>query len=285
MTTTSTAVLIGAEELAARLADPDVVVVEVDVNSTAFDEWHIDGAEFWNVYTDLKDTDYHTVDSTGLEGLLARSGIGPGSTVVFYGYAPALGFWLLKCYGHADVRILDCSRQAWQAGGHPWGTTRRRRQDRDYRLGEPDPRLRATPAVVSNAIGDPGTTLLDVRSAPEYDGERFWPSGGMDPDGRAGHVPTAVHQPIDGLYDSSGAFLPDDRAAPRVLLGRSRQPRRGHHVLHRRRPRGHRLVRSQPAARPEPRPRLRRLVGRMGTHPRHSRRHELPATNQRSRDA
>ncbi|HEX8959418.1 MAG TPA: rhodanese-like domain-containing protein, partial [Solirubrobacterales bacterium] len=50
------------------------------------------------------------------------------------------------------------------------------------------------------------TILLDVRSAAEYDGERFWPSGGMQPDGRAGHVPSAVHQPIDGLYNDDGSF-------------------------------------------------------------------------------
>jgi thiosulfate/3-mercaptopyruvate sulfurtransferase len=200
--------LISAEELAARLADPDLSVVEVDVNSAAFDDGHVEGAVLWNVYTDLKGADYHTVDTTGLEELLARSGIGPDSTVVFYGYAPALGFWLLKCYGHTDVRILDSSRQAWRTGGHPWSTTRRPPRGGEYRLGEPDPRLRATPAAVRQAIGDQGITLLDVRSRPEYDGERFWPSGGMDPGGRAGHVPTAIHQPIDGLYDSSGAFLP-----------------------------------------------------------------------------
>jgi thiosulfate/3-mercaptopyruvate sulfurtransferase len=46
----------------------------------------------------------------------------------------------------------------------------------------------------------------DVRSAAEYEGERFWPSGGLQPDGRAGHVPSAVHQPIDGLYDQRGVF-------------------------------------------------------------------------------
>jgi thiosulfate/3-mercaptopyruvate sulfurtransferase len=28
----------------------------------------------------------------------------------------------------------------------------------------------------------------------------------MDPDGRAGHVSSAVHQPIDELYDQRGAF-------------------------------------------------------------------------------
>ena len=52
----------------------------------------------------------------------------------------------------------------------------------------------------------PGSTLLDVRSREEYQGERFWPSGGLEPGGRAGHVPSAVHQPIDGLYDERGAF-------------------------------------------------------------------------------
>ena len=49
--------------------------------------------------------------------------------------------------------------------------------------------------------------LLDVRSEAEFNGDRFWPSGGMEPGGRAGHVPSAIHQPIDGLYDERGAFL------------------------------------------------------------------------------
>ena len=47
---------------------------------------------------------------------------------------------------------------------------------------------------------------MDVRSAAEYQGERFWPSGGMEPGGRAGHVPSAVHQPIDGIYREDGSF-------------------------------------------------------------------------------
>ena len=58
-----------------------------------------------------------------------------------------------------------------------------------------------------DAIGSPGRILLDVRTWDEYRGERFWPSGGLEPGGRAGHVPSAVHQPIDGLYDERGSFL------------------------------------------------------------------------------
>jgi len=59
---------------------------------------------------------------------------------------------------------------------------------------------------VRDAIGQPGTTLVDVRSAAEYRGERFWPSGGMEPGGHAGHVPSAIHLPIDGIYRDDGSF-------------------------------------------------------------------------------
>jgi thiosulfate/3-mercaptopyruvate sulfurtransferase len=170
--------------LDAHLLDPRVRVVEVDVSPVAHDDWHIDGAVLWNVYTDLKDADYRTVGTAALERLVARSGIGPDSTVVFHGYAPALGFWLMKLYGHLDVRI--------PATG--------------YRLGGEDRGIRADRAAVQDAIGRSGTTLVDVRSAAEYRGERFWPSGGMEPGGRAGHVPSAVHQPIDGLYNADGSF-------------------------------------------------------------------------------
>jgi len=196
------------EWLAAHLDDPAVRVVEVDVSSRAYDEWHIDGAVLWNVYQDLKDADYRLVDTASVERLLARSGISPDSTVVFYGYAPAMGFWLMKLCGHQDVRILDCSRDAWQAEGRAVNSQATEPAAARYVLPEQDGRLRADHTAVRNAIGAPGETLVDVRTWDEYRGERFWPSGGLEPGGRAGHVPSAVHQPIDGLYDERGSFRP-----------------------------------------------------------------------------
>lgn len=56
------------------------------------------------------------------------------------------------------------------------------------------------------AIDDPSVTIVDVRSDLEFMGERFWPSGGLEPGGRAGHIPSAVHLSIDGLRDDRGAF-------------------------------------------------------------------------------
>jgi thiosulfate/3-mercaptopyruvate sulfurtransferase len=199
-------VLVDPQWLHDHLADPHVRVVEVDVSPAAYDDWHIDGAVLWNIYRDLKDADYRLVGTTALEPLLARSGISSDSTVVFYGYAPALGFWLMKLYGHPDVRILDCSRGTWRAEGHPWSSVATEATAGHFRLDDEDSRIRADRVAVQDAIGQPGTTLVDVRSQAEYQGERFWPSGGLEPDGRAGHVPSAVHQPIDGLYDQRGSF-------------------------------------------------------------------------------
>jgi thiosulfate/3-mercaptopyruvate sulfurtransferase len=194
--------------LAAHLGDPSVRVVEVDVSRRAYDEWHIEGAVLWNVYTDLKDADYRLADAAALQQLFARSGIRPDSTVVFYGYAPAMGFWLMKLYGQADVRILDCSRDTWQREDRPRSTTAAAPATSGYPIGGQDGRLRADHAAVRDAIADPRVTILDVRTEAEYRGERFWPSGGMEPGGRAGRVPSAVHQPIDDLYDDRGAFRP-----------------------------------------------------------------------------
>jgi len=208
MRTASQTVLVDQHWLAANLADPRVRVVEVDVSPAAYNDWHIDGAVLWNIYTDLKDAAYQPVGTTELGRLIARSGIGADSTVVFYGHAPALGLWLMKLHGHPDVRILDCSRDTWRAEGHPRTSALPEPTPGGFRLSSEDSSIRAERTAVQNAIGRPGRTLLDVRSGAEYRGECFWPSGGMEPGGRAGHIPSAVHQPIDGLYTEDGAFRP-----------------------------------------------------------------------------
>jgi thiosulfate/3-mercaptopyruvate sulfurtransferase len=200
--------LVGRQWLAAHLHDPLVRVVEVDVSPAAYNDWHIEGAVLWDIYRDLKDADYRTAGTAALQRIITRSGIGRETTVVFYGYAPALGLWLMKRYGHGDVRILDCSRDQWRADGYPCATAATQPPPGTLLLGAEDPSVLADQATVLDAIGRPDTTLVDVRSTAEYRGECFWPSGGAQPDGRAGHVPSAVHQPVDGLYDADGSFRP-----------------------------------------------------------------------------
>jgi thiosulfate/3-mercaptopyruvate sulfurtransferase len=200
--------LVEPQWLEDHLNDPQLRLIEVDVSPAAYADGHIEGAVLWNVYGDLKDSDYRLIDKAATERLFARSGIGPDSVVVLYGYAPAMGFWLLKLYGHSDVRILNCARSKWQQEGRPWTADIVNPTVSAYPLPDQDDRIRANRSMVEDAIDTSTCTLVDVRTDAEYRGERFWPSGGLEPGGRAGHVPSAVNMTIDGLYDEQGSFRP-----------------------------------------------------------------------------
>src|SRR6266702_3920492 len=252
-------VLVDAAWLDAHLHDPAVRVVEVDVSGRAHDEWHIEGAVLWDGYRDLKDADYRLIGTEATMSLLARSGIGPDTTVVFHGYAPALGFWLMKLYGHQSARILDCSRDAWRDEGHPVSSRPSGLAPVGYGLPAPDPRLQAGHATVRNAIGHPGRTLaggvpgravLALRRSRARRASRSRPI----------RDPPAHRRPV---RRARGVPRPR-RPARRLLRRRPRRRGRADHVLHDRRPRLRRLVRPDLPARPRERPGLRRFVGRMG---------------------
>ena len=214
-TTLERAPLVDADWLKAHLDDPLVRIVEVDVNPAAYQEWHVAGAALWNIYADLKSPEYQTIGPIAFRALLQRSGITSASTVVFYGYGPALGLWLMEYYGHTGARILNCSRDTLRDEGLPTATgpdTRRPPTGDSNAARTEDSSIRATVDRVRAAINDPRSTVVDVRSTAEYIGERFWPSGTPELGGRAGHIPTAVHLPLDtidgGLYAPDGGFRP-----------------------------------------------------------------------------
>jgi thiosulfate/3-mercaptopyruvate sulfurtransferase len=196
--------LVDAAWVAAHLQGADVRLVEVDVSRSAYDAGHLEGAILWDVYKDLLQPDYHIIEAPALEQLLSRSGITPESIVVFHGYAGALGFWLLTLYRHRDLRLLDGSRKQWEVGGLAMTATVPERAPSTYRLPDPDSTVRAIRETVEAAIGVPNRLLLDVRSEPEYRGERFWPSLPPQEHERAGHVPGAVLVPIDVTCGDDG---------------------------------------------------------------------------------
>jgi thiosulfate/3-mercaptopyruvate sulfurtransferase len=62
--------------------------------------------------------------------------------------------------------------------------------------------------TVLGVLGDPDHQFMDVRSMPEYTGERYWPS--LPPEGnqRGGHLPGAVLMPIEQTWNADGSFKP-----------------------------------------------------------------------------
>ena len=98
--------------------------------------------------------------------------------MVFYGYAPAMGFWLLKLFGHRDVRVLDARRDRGWPPACPAPATVPIARPTGYPLAGPTERpIRADRARGQSAIDDPTVMIVDVRSDLEFRGERFWPSG------------------------------------------------------------------------------------------------------------
>jgi thiosulfate/3-mercaptopyruvate sulfurtransferase len=144
----ATDVLVSTDWVLEHLDDPSVRFVEVDVDTTAYDQSHIPGAIGWNWTSQLSDgirRDIATRDE--FSALLSESGIGPETTIVLYGdnnnWFAAWAYWQLKLYGHADVRIIDGGRKYWLDQGLALTTDVPAYPASGYELPEVDPALRA----------------------------------------------------------------------------------------------------------------------------------------------
>lgn len=204
--------LVDTQWVVAHLSDPKVRLVEADMTPQVYEAGHIPGAVFWNA-TDLLLSDQRTnFDPVAMEGLLARSGITNDTTVIAYGDHPAAGawiFWLLKVFGHHDVRVLNGGRQKWIAEGRPLTTEPPIITPSIYHAQPPDVSLRAEREYVQESIGQTGRVLVDVRMAQEYNGEWFF-TGPPEGTERAGHIPGAVHIDCELALNDDGTFKPID---------------------------------------------------------------------------
>src|SRR6266852_1146486 len=112
--------LVDAEWVQAHLTDPIVQLIEVDVDTTAYEQGPIPGAVGFNWQRELQDQVMRApVSKEQLEELLSRAGVTSDTTIVLYGdnnnWFAAWAFWILKYYGHRDVRLLDGGRvSGWQ---------------------------------------------------------------------------------------------------------------------------------------------------------------------------
>ena len=202
-------VLVDTQWIANHLSDPNVRLIEGDTSSHAYDTGHIPGAVFWNLFTDLMLPNQHlNFDAVAIEGLLSRSGITNNTTVIAYGDYPAVGgfiFWLLKVFGHHDVRVLNGGRRKWVAEGRSLTAESSIVTPTHYRAQNADAALRVLYEDVRNSLGQKEHVLVDVRSPEEYRGEWFMmaPPKGTE---RAGHIPGAVHVNYELALNDDGTF-------------------------------------------------------------------------------
>ncbi len=192
--------------LTEHLNDADVHIVEVDVSRAAYDQGHIPGAVLWNAYADLHHADYSPLECREFEELLSSSDLTPDSTIVFYGYAAYLGFWLLKAYGHEHALVINGTRQDWREAGRPWTKDLPKPVASTYLLPKVETTRLMSLNTLQTTLGTGNPVILDVRSEAEFTGVRFWPSGATEGAGRPGHIPGAVHLHADLLRTTNGTF-------------------------------------------------------------------------------
>jgi thiosulfate/3-mercaptopyruvate sulfurtransferase len=207
---TESAPLVDTEWVAARLDEPGVRLVEVDVDTRAYDEGHIPGAIGWNWTTQLCDTVRRDIVSRPqFEALMSASGIDAETTVVLYGdnnnWFAAWALWQLEMYGHREVRIMNGGRKKWLDESRPLTRIISEVPRTRYQAGAPDAALRVFLPGVLEAVAA-GAALVDVRSPQEYSGEILAPPGLPEGCQRGGHIPGAVNVPWSKACNEDGTF-------------------------------------------------------------------------------
>ncbi|WP_166906523.1 sulfurtransferase [Mycobacterium sp. DL440] len=211
-------VLVSTEWAGSNLDTAGVVFVEVDENTSAYDdEGHIPGAVKLDWKDDLQDAvkrDF--VDQQQFSKLLSDKGIGNDDTVVLYGgnnnWFAAYAYWYFKLYGHADVKLLDGGRKRWELDARPLVKDAVSRPATSYAAQPLDNNIRAYRDEVIDAIGT--KNLVDVRSPDEFSGKILAPAHlPQEQSQRPGHIPSAINVPWSKAANEDGTFKSDEDLA------------------------------------------------------------------------
>ncbi len=209
-------VLVSTEWVATHGKDPGIRLVEVDVDTTSYNQGHIDGAIAWNWQTELQDALRRDLaEPKAFEELLGKAGISPDTTIVLYGdnnnWFAAWAFWQLKYYGHEKVLIMNGGRKKWLEEKRPLTTEKPVFSATTYKTKSPNTAIRAKREDVFAAVEHKSSAqLVDVRSVDEFTGKIIAPPGMTETAQRAGHIPGAANIPWAQAVNEDGTFKSAD---------------------------------------------------------------------------
>ncbi|WP_405602088.1 sulfurtransferase [Streptomyces sp. NBC_01410] len=208
--------LVDTEWLAAHLDDGTVRVIDVDEDTSAYEQGHIPGAVGWNWARDLHAAvgrDY--VDREALGQLLGRAGVEDDTTVVLYGgnnnWFAAYAYWILRLRGFNRVKLLDGGRKKWELEARELTQEVMDRPRTGFAVtGQENPQFRALRAEVLDSLGS-SARMVDVRSPEEYRGERLAPVHLPQEQAQVpGHIPGAANVPWAQAANDDGTFKSAD---------------------------------------------------------------------------
>ena len=212
--------LASTDEVAARLGDSALRLLEVDENTEAFGTGHISGGLGIHWKKDLQDPirrDFIGPDA--FADLMNRLGIRNDTEVILYGgnnnWFAAYAYWYFRYYGHGLVRLMDGGRKKWELEGRSLTTdVEAPKSTTGYRVAAQDSSIRAMRGYVeSEVLGKAGFGLVDVRSPEEYRGELLAPPHlPQEQAQKPGHIPGARNIPwAKAVNPDTGAFLGEEQ--------------------------------------------------------------------------
>ena len=209
-------VLVSTDWVAAHAKDPGIRLVEVDVDTTSYDQGHIQGATAWNWQTELQDAIRRDLaEPHAFEALLGKAGISPQTTIVLYGdnnnWFAAWAFWQLKYYGHEKVLIMNGGRKKWLEEKRPLTNDKPSYPPTTYKVKTPNAAIRAKRDDIFSVLDKRvNAKLVDVRSVDEFTGKIIAPPGMTETAQRAGHIPGAANIPWSQAVNEDGTFKSAD---------------------------------------------------------------------------
>jgi thiosulfate/3-mercaptopyruvate sulfurtransferase len=224
--------LVETEELARRLGDPDLRVLDCTTHlipdpkityqvvpgRADFDKGHIPGAQFVDVQGDLSDQNHRfrfmQPGADAFAAAMSRFGVGESTRVVLYSTAnpwwATRVWWLLRMFGFDDAAVLNGGWQKWSREGRPVETgPAKPRPSGDFVVREQRP-LMVGKEEVSQAIGDERACTINALMPEQHAGT------GGNTYGRPGHIKGSVNVPAAHLLDpQTNQFLPPEELRKR----------------------------------------------------------------------
>lgn len=208
-------VLVSTDWVLEHHNDANLRLVEVNEDILLYDTGHIPGAlkidwqgDFWQ--PDIRDF----IEPREFAQLMSRLGISGDTTVVLYGdknnWWASYAFWFMTYNGHKDLKIMNGGRAKWVAENKPLTTDQPSISPSTYPLSYRDESIRAYRDEVLKhllKVKDNKGALVDVRSLPEFTGERtHMPDYPQENVLRAGHIPGAKSIPWAQAANADGTF-------------------------------------------------------------------------------
>lgn len=206
-------VLVSTDWVEKHKNDKNTRIIEVDVDTSAYDEGHIEGAAGLNWQTQLNDQVRRDIlTKTQFEKLASDLGITQDHTLVFYGdnnnWFAAYALWQFRYYQHPEVRlkIMNGGRRKWISEGRALVSEKPSFPKTSYEARFPDDNVRANKDLILQNLNNGNINLVDVRSPAEFSGEVIAPAGMSETAQRGGHIPGAVDIPWASAVNEDGTF-------------------------------------------------------------------------------